>query len=78
MHFQFRGEKCAAKTPSLKVTNHCTNLLLGFWDSGPMNRQNRPLVTDEPIEVEKQPVGVQDCRKKSPIVLKESIEHASN
>lgn len=33
MHFQFRGEKCATKTPSLKVTNHCTNLLIGLWSN---------------------------------------------
>jgi hypothetical protein len=38
MHFQFRGEKCATKTPSLKVTNHCTNLLIGFWS----NEQGEP------------------------------------
>ena len=28
-----------------------------------MIREDRQLVTDEPIEFEKQPVEVQDCRK---------------
>ena len=26
-------------------------------------RKNRQLVTDEPVEFEKQPIAVQDCRK---------------
>ena len=29
----------------------------------PMIRENRHLVPDEPVEFEKQPVEVQDCRK---------------
>ena len=28
-----------------------------------MNRENRPLVTDEPIEFENQPIEVQDFKK---------------
>ena len=29
----------------------------------PMSGENRQLVTDEPVEFEKQPVKVEDCRK---------------
>jgi hypothetical protein len=29
----------------------------------PMNGENRPLGTDEPVEFEKQPVDIQDLRK---------------
>ena len=36
--------------------------------------ENRQLVTDEPVEFEKEPVEVQDCRKLL-IVLEEFIEY---
>jgi len=39
-----------------------------------MIRENRQLVTDEPVEFEKLAVEVQDCRK-LPIILEEFIEH---
>ena len=36
-----------------------------------MSGENRQLVTDEPVEFEKEPVEVQDCRKiKLPLILK--------
>lgn len=33
-----------------------------WWQYGPgaMNRENRPLVPDEPVEFEKQPMQIQD------------------
>ena len=39
-----------------------------------MNRENRPLVTDEPVGFEKQPVEVQDLGK-LPTILEESIDY---
>ena len=33
------------------------------WHSSSMNEKNRPLVTDDPFDFEKQPVEVQDFRK---------------
>ena len=39
--------------------------------------KNRRLVIDEPVELEKWPVEVQDFRK-SPIILEESVEYTSN
>ena len=36
--------------------------------------ENRQLVTDEPVEFEKQPVEFQDC-KKLPIILEKSIKY---
>ena len=37
--------------------------------------ENRQLVTDELGDFEKEPVGVEDCRK-LPIILEEFIEYA--
>ena len=42
-----------------------------------MNGENRPLVTDEPVEVEEKLVKVQDYRK-STHNLEEIIEYTSN
>jgi hypothetical protein len=39
--------------------------------------ENRQLVTDEPVEFEKQPVEIQDFGK-LPITLKEFMEYTSN
>ena len=36
---------------------------------------NRPLVTDEPVELKKYPVEVQDFRKKLLTIIKESVEY---
>ena len=44
----------------------------GLWST--MNRENWPLVTDEPVEFEKQPIEVQDFRKFTKH-LKESTEY---
>jgi hypothetical protein len=41
-----------------------------------MNRENRLLVTDDPVEIEKQLVEVQDLGKAS-IVSKESTDYTS-
>ena len=44
---------------------------------GPMNGENRLLVTDEPVEFEKQPVEAQTLGK-LPINSDESMEYTSN
>jgi hypothetical protein len=41
-----------------------------------MSRENRPLVPDEPVEIEKLPVKVQDCKKIYRTI--EFREYASN
>jgi hypothetical protein len=43
-----------------------------------MNRENRPLITDELVEFEKQPVGVGDFRKITDQFKEEFIESTSN
>ena len=44
-----------------KINNRCQS----NYESGPnsMIGENRQLVTDEPVEFEKYPVEIQDCRK---------------
>ena len=41
----------------------CNRLDLQTLGSQPVIGENRQFVTDEPVELEKEPVEVQDCRK---------------
>jgi hypothetical protein len=61
---------------SIKKNDHIrlTNLIALVKERDQMNEENSPLVTNIPIELEKQLVEVQNVRKLL-VILEEFIEH---
>ena len=61
---------------SIKTNDHIrlTNLIALVKERDQMNEENSPLVTNIPIELEKQLVEVQNVRKLL-VILEEFIEH---
>jgi hypothetical protein len=61
---------------SIKKNDHIrlTNLIALVKERNQMNEENSPLVTNIPVELEKQVVEVQNVRKLL-VILEEFIEH---
>jgi hypothetical protein len=59
----FPGRAPALKKHLNKYGSRHTQSVCFLKVLGPMTGENRQIVTDEPVEFEKEPVEVQDCRK---------------